>query len=94
VPETCIRLDEILSHACPLGTLAAENHRNGRRDRGSLGESGCLELAVLPNGECPLGKPFSVDGESICEVGDGVWVVTGVGLVQINLLSEGRLSVR
>jgi len=93
MPEARIRLDEILPHPCPLGTLAAENHRNGRRNRGSLGEIGCFELAILPNGKCPLEKPFSVDGESVREVGNGVRMVTGVGLVQINLPSEGRLGI-
>jgi hypothetical protein len=92
MPEARIRLDEILPHPCPLGTLAAENHRNGRRDRRSLGEIEYFELAILPNGKCPLEKPFSVDGESIREVGNGVRVVTGVGLAQINLPLEGRFG--
>ena len=93
MPEARIRLNEILPHSCPLGTLAAENHRNDRRDSRSLGEIGCFELAILPNGKCPLEQPFSVDGESIREVRNGVRVVAGVGLVQINLASEGRLCI-
>jgi hypothetical protein len=94
MPEARICLDEILPHPCPLGTLAAKYHRNDRRDSGSLGKARCFELAILPNGECSLAKPFSVDGEGIREVGNGVRVVMGVGLVQINLVPEGWLGIR
>jgi hypothetical protein len=84
-----IRLNEVLPHPCPLGALPAENHRNGRRDRGSLGQIRCfeVELSILPNGKCPLGKRFSVDGKSIREIGNGVRVVAGVGRVRINVRS-------
>lgn len=62
MPEARIREDEPLPHLCPLGSLAAEDHREGWEDRGGLGETGCFELAILPDGKCSLRKPFSVDG--------------------------------
>lgn len=62
MPEARLRLDKLLSHLCPLGPLATEDHRNGRGNRGGFGETGCLELAILPDGKCPVGKPFSADG--------------------------------
>ena len=83
------RLDEILPHSCPLSTLPTENHRNGRRDLRSLGETRHLKLTVMANSECPLGKPFSVNGESIREVWYKVRVITNIGLVRINLTAEG-----
>lgn len=94
MPEACIRLDEIHSHSCPLGTLTAENHCNSRSDRWSLIYTGYFKLSVVPNGKCSLNKPFSVDSQSIPNVGNGVQVVINVGLVDLKLLAEGCLGVR
>jgi hypothetical protein len=88
MPETGKRFDEVLPHSCPLSTLATENHRNGRRDWRSLGETRHLKLTIVANGKCPLGKPFSVNGESIREVWYKVRVITNIGLVRIYLTAE------
>jgi hypothetical protein len=56
MPQAGICLDERPPHFCPLGALAAEDHGDGWGDRGSFGETGCFELAVLPDAQMPAGE--------------------------------------